>query len=99
LSPAAVAASRSAAKDVKITSCSGDAKHHVVVKGTAHNSTKKRENYDVSVLITGKPGSSQYGTVASAQQVAPGATATFDAATTAPYAPGMTCKVTRVVRQ
>jgi len=99
LSGAAIAAGRVAAKDVGIRSCAADRAHHVEVKGSAHNPTSGRVNYNISIAISGRPGTPEYATVASATRVAPGWTAQWDVATTAPFASGMRCSVTRVSRR
>jgi hypothetical protein len=94
MSPAAIAASKQTMKDVKLKSCAGDAAHHTVVKGTVHNSAAKAANYAIAVTITDAGGRHNYATVASVDRVAPGETANWQAATTAPYENGSHCSVT-----
>jgi hypothetical protein len=98
MSPAAVSASNKAMKDVTLKSCAGDTHHHTVVKGTAHNSTAKTANYSIAVTITGAAEKRDYATVASVDRVAPGETANWQAATTAPYRNGSRCTVTNATR-
>jgi hypothetical protein len=96
LSAAEIATNARALKDAKITSCGPNAAHKVEVKGTVHNATASTANFVVQITIASGAGKRLYATAASASDVAPAQTKAWDAATTATYAAGMTCKVTSV---
>jgi len=96
LSPAEVAANKHAVKDVAITSCGPDAAHKMDIKGTVHNTTATSASYVVQLAIKDKSGKALFATAASATDVAPSHTKSWEAVTTAAYASGMTCAVTSV---
>ena len=82
-----------------ITSCAANAQHHVEITGTVSNPASAPATYTVQLSIKNRAGKRLYATAASAQHVAPKGSGTWTAATTAPFATGMTCAVTGVSRQ
>ena len=98
LSNAAIAINQRALKDVAITSCAPNAAQHVEIKGTVRNASSSGSDFVIQLSISDKTGVVRYATSASAYKVAPTRTAQWDAATTAKYEKGMTCKVSSVSR-
>ena len=98
LSAAAIAANKQARRDVAITSCAPNAAQHVEIKGTVRNASSSGSDFVIQLSISDKTGVVRYATSASAYKVAPTRTAQWDAATTAKYEKGMTCKVSSVSR-
>lgn len=91
---------KSAADQVKITSCKKDpVLGYLTVKGTAKNTTSKRSDFAIDLAITSADGKTQLGTtIALAANVEPGQTALWDAPSTVDATPGAVCKVATVTR-
>jgi hypothetical protein len=98
LSAAQIAENTQARRDVSITTCAPNRLDHVEIKGIAHNTTARVATYEVQLSIRDASGKRFYATAASTSHVAPSGKAQWDAATTVPYAAGMTCSITSASR-
>ena len=85
-------------RDVKITSCQPDALGDVSVKGTADNTTSKRSNFLILVVVDARDGTQLTSRPSAVGNVEAGQIANWKAPTTAKYAPGVTCKVSIAFR-
>jgi len=87
-----------AMREVTVTSCQPDVPGDTSVQGTARNTTSKRSNFLIVVVVDARDGTQLASKPSAVSNVGAGQVANWKASTTAKYAPGVTCKVSLALR-